>query len=795
MKLKPLKLKPLSMLFLSVAATVPTVAVAQNRGALEEIIVTAQKREEAIQDVPIAISALSADALEKQGIANLNDFQKGQVPSLKVVQFAGRPNTLQFGIRGITEGDPSQLTSERPIAVYVDGLYVARGNGMDTEVFDIERMEILRGPQGTLFGRNAEGGAINIATRKPTGSFGLKQVLEGSSLDEYMARTLIDTPEWNGLSASLGYVHRQANGWINNPGGKRDFNYQNKNAYLLALEYKTDDVIVDYSYDRSKLDYMQNYNVLLSKPRPSLNPRPVTASDDRPDQAFAGTSVPNANTEGSGHALTVEWNVSNELTAKSITGYRTLEDNNASGGMGANVFLPQPFAVNFQGPLFPTVGLSDSQNFAITDQNQFTQEFQLIGDMGRVEWQVGALYFHEDGSFRGWSGLGYRYSCPSGQVNFVVIPGLPAPVPVPAGYGSSCLTPPTLLPSSWTPSRDTLTNVSTDSYGLYGQATWNPDILDDRLKVTLGLRYGKDDKDVSRPLETGRWLANPIKTAAKSERVDPALTIGFRLLDETSMYARYSTAYRGGGVSVREIQTFTPYGEEQVKSTEFGIKSVFWDSRARINMAAFYNEIDNFLITAQQTNCIPATLCTSANTVGYNAPGTARTHGMEFDSSVLVVDGLTLSFAYTYLDSSVPPVTINGVTSEFPLNSAPRNSWSLGVDYAFEPFSFGALSAHIDASRSDAYCFNPNSCEPNPAQQMPAVTGGDITLVNARLTLANIGLGEYGAMTAALWVKNLTDENYLNFGYPAPSNVLVGNNIVGQFGDPRSIGATLTYQY
>ncbi|EEF24100.1 conserved hypothetical protein, partial [Ricinus communis] len=362
----------------------PTFAIAQNRGALEEIIVTAQKREEALQDVPIAISALSADNLQKQGIANLNDFQGGQVPSLKVVQFAGRPNAIQLGIRGITESDPTQLTQERPVAVYVDGVYVARGNGMDTEVFDVERMEVLRGPQGTLFGRNAEGGALNITTRKPKGEFGFKQELEATTLDEYKSRTLIDSPEWNGLSASLGYLHRQANGWVNNPADNRDYNWQNKNAYRLALEYKTGDVTVDYAYDHSNVDYMQNYNVLQHKPPNALTPQPV--GDGRQDNAYIGSLQPVQNTENDGHNLTIEWNANDELTAKSITGYRNLKDNNSAGAETENAFVPVALAGSPR-VFSPTptaasvVALTDFQSSAITRQNQLSQEFQLIGDM------------------------------------------------------------------------------------------------------------------------------------------------------------------------------------------------------------------------------------------------------------------------------------------------------------------------------------------------------------------------------------------------------------------------------
>jgi iron complex outermembrane receptor protein len=766
--------KPLAMLLIGTTVGLSNIAIAQNRTSLEEIIVTAQKREEAIQDVPIAITALGADTLEKQGIATLKDLQGGQVPSLKVVQFAGRPNTMQFGIRGVTEPD-IQPSVERAIAVYVDNVYIARANGMDTEVFDIERMEILRGPQGTLFGRNAEGGAVNITTRKPTGDFGFKQDLEASSLDEYKARTLIDTPEWNGLSASLGYLHRQANGWIANPANEnRDYNWQNKNAYRLALQYKTDDVVVDYAYDNSNIEYMQNYNVLLHKPAASFNPRPV--DQGRPDRAWAGTRAPVSSSEGDGHSLTAEWSINSELTLKSITGYRTLEDNAYATGSGANVFLPG-LAVG----LSATQGVSDSLSIGLMNQNQHSQEIQLIGDTDRLEWQVGALYFHEDASNLIGSAFGYLYNGCN---------------PL-AGYGASCGLP-LAVPYSGVPNRPTRTTVDTDSYGAYAQATWNPDILEDRLKITLGLRYGKDKKDIQRGLEGG--AATDISTNAKAERVDPAVTIAYQLLDTTSIYTRYSTAYRGPGVSMREVVTFTPYKEETTTSTEVGVKSVFWDNRARINAAAFYNEIDQFQIPVQQV----CPTCSTANTTTVNARGTARMSGFELDGTVLLIDGLTVSLGYTYLDNSIPEVLDGGVLRQPALNNASRNSWALNVDYAFEPFSFGTLNAHVDVTDSDEYCFNSFSCRQDAVMAAGDITGvhggDDNRLINARLTLSDIALGNMGKLQAALWAKNLTDEEYINFGFTAPQGTNLnaqrfGNNTVGTYGDPRSVGVTLTYQY
>jgi iron complex outermembrane receptor protein len=689
-----------------------------------------------------------------------------------VITFGGRPNTLQLAIRGISENDPTQLAAERPIAVYVDGVYIARGNGMDTEIFDIERMEILRGPQGTLFGRNAEGGALNITTRKPKGEFGFKQELEASDLDEYKSRTVIDTPEWNGLAASLAYLHREANGWINNPGGTEDFNWQDKNAYRLALQYNVGDVVVDYAYDNSDTDYMHNLNVLVRKPATSINPEP--AGYYRRDNSFVGTLGPIQNTRNRGHSLGVEWNIDDALTFRSITGYRNLNDDNMSTGTGAQAFVP--------GPAFglpATTAMTDSNGFAKAKQSQWSQEFQLIGEADRLDWQVGALYFHEEGNNVAASRFGAMYTgC------------------TPGVYGATCGVATPIPYSGVLPANRTQTEVDTDSYGIYAQGTWTPNILEDRLAVTLGLRYGRDEKDIHRAWQTG--AAVDVGTVATSERVDPALTVAYELMDDTSVYLRYSTAYRGGGVSVRQIQSFTPYEEEELESVELGLKSQFWDNRARLNAAAFYTEVDGLQLPVQQICFVPGTtipLCGSSSTIIFNVEGTSRLSGFEMDASVLVMDGLTLSLDYNYLDNSLPMVRDGNNLRQPALSSAPRHSWAVKLDYDFEPFSFGQLNAHIDVTDSSEYCFNVFSCYEDQvliaANTKPVHGGDDNRLVNARLTLSDIPVSNYGTLEAALWAKNLTDEEYLNFGY-----VIAGSSAsIGHYGDPRSVGVTLTYQY
>jgi iron complex outermembrane receptor protein len=764
-----MKLKPLVAVILSTTLALPAIAIAQSRGVLEEVIVTAQKREETLQDVPIAISALSADTLEKQGIHTVSDLQLGQVPSLRVIPFAGYAGAMQFGIRGVSEQNPTDFALERPVAVYVDGAYIARGNGIDTEIFDTERMEVLRGPQGTLFGRNAQGGAVNIVTKKPSGQFGLRQELEATTLDQYRAKTVINTPQLAGWAANLTLLKRYHKGIVGNPDGNHDFDWQDKFGYRLALSYEpSDNFVAHYAYDHSETEYMNGYSAMFHKPAISWNPRPIDRHN--PGSSWHGSDQDDAVLQTSGHNLTLEWDITDELTFKSISTYRRLKtDHSTAPLLGSDTFAP--------GTAFGDTADVAYSSFAgdyKSDQDQQAQEFQLIGDAGRLQWQVGVMYFHEDGTQWDYGRRPqYRFSgC------------------TPLVYGDTC-TGFQFIP--WNPNYASLRKISadTDSYGIYGQATWNPPILDDRLELTLGARYSKDYKSIERAAGTVVDTAD-----ANAERADPAVTVSYRLLPDTSVYARYATAYRGGGVGTGQSGSFEPFTEEEVKSSELGLKSTFWDSRARINAAAFYNEVKDRQQSVQQNQVMDCPTCTVSNTIVLNADGITRYTGFEFDTSVVVLDGLTLSLAYTYLDTSTSSVAIQGGgTLETVVAAAPRNSWAVSIDYEFEPFTFGILNAHIDVTDSDEYCFNA-SCDEDPALDRIAAKGGDNnTLVNARLTLSEIPVG-VGSMRAALWGKNLTDRDYIAFAFPVPgASSFTSNYTGGIFGEPRSVGVTLTYEY
>src|SRR5690606_38024806 len=246
-------------------------------------------------------------------------------------------------------------------------------------------------------------------------------------------------------------------------------------------------------------------------------------------------------------------------------------------------------------------------------------------------------------------------------------------------------------------------NVDTDSYGAYAQATWTPAILDSRLHLTAGAHYSNDDKFVERNFPDG------LTTNPKESRFDPAVTVAYDFLDELSGYLRWGTAYRGGGAAMREAVTFTPFESEEMVTTEVGLKAQFWDNRARINAAWFYSEIDNLQQNFQQS----CTGCTASNSLYTNLEETAELSGAELDASVLLVEGLTLSVAYTYLDDDLPSAVnpSSGLSENLVRGQAPSNAWSVNIDYEFAPFSFGTLALHADITDSSEYCFSTSFCE------------------------------------------------------------------------------------
>ncbi len=548
----------------------PQASAQDQTGALEEVIVTAQKREESLQDAPIAISALTTAQLETRGITGLSDLLGVAVPEVQLSPTPNNPATMTVTIRGIGATDIGQVTREPGVGIYLDGIYLGRANGLGTEIADLERIEVLRGPQGTLYGRNVVGGAVNLISRKPSGELGFRQsVSYGFEFDDLKAITHIDTPKVAGFSGRLSYIYSDHDGWTENLGSGsnfQDYSSYEKQGARVALNWTNDsNVSVDYAFDYSTSDVMMHYqqfgdtgglrvldadvtpppdltspagigeylsNVASGAYFAALVPFPNDEpSDEMVKRTRAALAVRPNEVDVSGHGLTVNWDINDDLTFRSLSSFRKLEEEthvNYGGVAGLGLATPAPFDYN--------------------EQEQWSQEFQIVGSRGDVEYLLGAYYFHEKV---------YEITAPFGtamELAFIPMttdpgqafnPNLFAPFIVTRGGELQVLPQSRFLsPTATYPNR--VVHAETDSSAVFGQARWQ---ATDKVGLTVGLRYTKDEKEASRPQNNSQ----PSTAASDSSdsSTDPMVTVDYAWTDDVNSYLRYATGYKAGGVNLR----------------------------------------------------------------------------------------------------------------------------------------------------------------------------------------------------------------------------------------------------
>jgi len=659
--------------------------------ALEEVIVTAQKREESIQNAPISLAAFSGQDLEVKGISGLSDMHS-EVPNLQLTPHPNSSATTRIFMRGIGNND-DQITQDPGVAVYLDGVYIARSQGMGTDVADIERVEVLRGPQGSLYGRNATGGAINFITRAPElGRFGFQQNLTAGSDNLLRSRTQLNLPVGDQLAVQLSYLRVQKDGFVDNRGtGVDRFGDQDRNAWRAAINWQPLDALnVRYSYDRSNLRDTPVYvgQVPLSDHTAS---RPSAGSPYVKDLHRNDIVV-------QGHNLTVSYDLSDDLTLKSITGYRKVDNqtyqNYLAGAAG-------PFA------LFT--------NYFDTPADQFSQEFQAVGDAldSKLSYVAGLFYMRETAD---------SYSATS----------------VPSGVRS-----------------DRYVTAENKAYAVFGQLTYTPDLLDSRLHVTVGLRQSRDERQAD--LQNVTVLANGSSIRALPGNGDrtfnnfsPSLIVSYDAAESVNLYAKAVKGYKTGGYNVRatSIERFNEgFGEENLVSYELGVKSQWWDNRVRINGAVFHADYDDIQVNVQTDPSNNPTL-----TDVFNA-GKATIDGVELDVTVRPIDPLTLSLNYAYLDAhydKIKGIAGNNVADQFRFINAPHNSYTVSLQYDLPALPFGQPSLNVDYSwQGDEFS----------AAADPRYVTQSYGLLNARFGISEIRVGD-GEVRVALWGRNLENKSY-----------------------------------
>ncbi len=718
------------------------VAVAQEAGEedflIEEVIVSARKREESLQEVPISVAAFSADSIKAMSLTNLKEL--GQfTPNLTFFNHGqtGGTSAVVF-IRGVGQVDPG-YSWDPGVGIYLDGVYLGRMQGNNMDLGDLEQVEVLRGPQGTLYGKNTIGGAINLISTKPTDELEGFVELTIGDYDRRDARASLNLPLVPGiLAARVTAVTRNRDGFGSRfdyfSGDKIDQMGDRDSFSARALiDWKASDnvnVLLSFDGTRSRefgpVRKVVQYNEPLLAFLLNMFVEPDYGDAFLTDSDFTSYSnelnVNNVDLWGVG--LTVDWDFG-DWALKSITSYRDMDV--LSG-------------VDPDGSIYTVINQQDEMT-----QDQFSQEFQFSGlafDQ-RLNWVTGLYYFEEDGLSGGFVDV---------YEELYTFIGLDI------GY---------VLPI-W---------IDNKSYSAFGQGTF---ALSDQLSITAGLRYTRDKKGVTREQyrHHSGVVISPLETASDSwSAVTGRLGIEYQWNEDVMTYASVARGYKGGGINARgsNAKEFVPFDPEYLWTYEIGLRSDLVDDRVRFNTSVYYSDYDDiqFSVIVAGEDAVPLFLVANA--------AKAQIQGFEAELIVAPTQGMLLSAGVGLIDAkytNADPST--GITEESKFVKTPKWSVNLAAEYAIPVGGFGDLVGRVDwAYKTKIY---------HDAANSPIVVQEPYGLLNANLSLAE-GNGKW---VLSAFVTNLMDEHYILAGTDfLPS---LGFAEV-QYARPREWGLSVQYNF
>jgi iron complex outermembrane receptor protein len=682
-----------STVSLIILATVSATAAPST--ALEEILVTTQKRSENIQDVPIAISAFNADSLRQSGLENTYDLQL-KTPGLVMTTNGafGQPY-----IRGIGT-DILGAATDNSIAVNVDGIYIARPTAAIQDFYDVARVELVKGPQGTLYGRNATGGAINIVNNAPEDTFSASMDATFGNYDKVRVTGHVNVPLSETTAVRASFITSSRDGFtklIDAAGGDAvkgsldgDDRYGGR---VQLLTRPNDNLSIQLSVDYQEQDDTRGLN---NRPNPdfaditpALSLGGVVPDDVRLSTQDAG-SINNIEDWGMGTAITYDFD---GVTLKSLSAFRQNKYFAIQDIDGTNL------NVGWQ---------TEGQNSKV-----FTQEFQLSSESERLKWLVGVYYLHEKAS----SFFNVRLG---GDVSDLFGLGLENP---------------------W----DNLSvavadaNNKTNAYAAFGQASY---FLTDELSITVGLRYSYEKKNF-----TLLDAVNAIDVADHDSwsSLTPKFGIEYRVTDDAMLYASVTRGFKSGGFNANGIGE--KFDEEDIWSYEMGLKADWLDGRVRTNLAAFYYDYKDLQVRVRDPN-----LGTQA--VVANA-GQADVYGLEGDITALITDEFAINLNAAYLSTDIADNTfIYNVRENAEVNvggnrlpRAPKFSFAAQASYTV-PVPTGDVEFTAEYRYVSGVFFDVFNWD--------LAREDDYSLVNARITYTNAEHNWY----VAIWGKNLTDTTY-----------------------------------
>lgn len=754
---------PHKTMLLAAAIAAANAAIAQDQPAdalmLDEVVVTAQKKAESLQDAPISMLAFDSSTLEKLGVSDVADIQ-ASVPNLSLAPHPSNKNSITAFIRGVGNAD-LQVTKDPAVGVYLDGVYLGRAAGLATDVADIESIEVLRGPQGTLWGRNTTGGALVINSAKPHEAFALKQTLSAGNHDYWRSVTQLNAPLTDTVFLRAAFSRSSHGGWVNNDGEGRDFGADDKWAARVAMRWlASDSVTLDYAYDQSRIEGTQlPYQMTGITNANGASFAPLVRKTRQ--ATLAVNEMKDSVDEVSGHALTVAWNASDALTLKSITAYREL-DETAYQDYSASAHF-------FAGGAFPSFVDSGSElldTLLDQDQHQWSQELQALGSLfdSRVDYVAGIYYFAEKGDERQNTYLNLM-RLGAVQIDSTVLFDLNNAAP--------------FAQQLWRSAQEQYAiDAESTSLAIFGQFTWTPAVLEDRLHVTVGLRQTRDEREAEKYSNLYNNFAGATLSGDQtSSRFTPALTLDFDVAEDINIYGKIATAYRAGGFNVRgtESRFAEGFDPEKLITYEAGIKSELFDRRMRLNAATFVYDYTDLQVDQSDPANISATDT-------FNA-GAADMAGFEFDLTAKLAQPLLLSVGYGYLDAEYTEFEQYGVdvSNQRHVPFAPRHSYSVSIDYD-QSVSFGSLVGSLSYHYEDEYFFSAAG----------TAFKDDVGLIDATFGVQDIALAQSDSRLKVLgWVRNLENKSVV------AHQIDWGDSgfLTTLYGEPRTLGIDLSVDF
>lgn len=707
-----------------------TAGAAERTGALEEVVVTARKKEESLQDLPLSVTAMTGDQLRDTLVSNMEDAQHGMAN----VNFAVRLGSAVPTIRGVGFSILNNGTTAN-VAMHANGVYIGRPMAVASSFFDVERLEVVRGPQGTLYGRNATGGAVNIITKKPTEEVaGYLNLTVGNydrmAVEGALSGALVE----DRVLGRLAIRTDRHDGWGKNLFTGNDVDSQDLQALRGSLRFLLSD---DWTVDWNTELYHQDDSMFGMKFGGQTNP-----DFDLGGVLLGGEAFPinsrDVNTERDivnkrdvfATDVTADW-TGDSYSFKSITGYRKTKVNVESD-------IDATSARVFSGP--------NREEDAI----QFSQEFQLGYESDRLDWIAGAFYFYESNDVRTVAIDGY--SLPNGSAPFY-----------PREGGESIL----FFENGGT--------VDMTSYAIFGEATY---AISDAWSATLGLRYTYEEvemKDEFAPFPGNFRDCDALDCELDFTNLSPRFIVKYEPTENWMFFASVSDGFKSGGFSLGARAP--AFDEEIIRSFELGTKATLFDERVQLSLTAFDYDYEDL----QVTKVLDAVALTE------NAAN-ASISGMELELKALVTDRLQLDFSLGMLEAEFDD--FESQNPSFPgtspqdlagnqLPQAPDLTASIAAEYSWD-LANAELTARGEFTYSDEYYLTAFNEEPDFQDSYE--------LANLFLTYRN----ENG-MSVGAFVRNLEDELIKTSGYT--TIVSLGTPSFTAYLPPRTYGITLGYEF